>query len=155
MIGASPEIPNRGAPRMSRAVSLVAESLSARGELQRAELLLGPALVEAVQLLIRAELRTHSPQIAAPSRWMTPPDAARLTGIPVKTIYRGIDVGRIVPRLKNKDLHPKQKKYSVDVDEVVAYAERSIPRPSAIEAQAHLSELAQQILADRSAKRPR
>lgn len=160
MIGASTDIsrgaPDRAALRASGALSLLSESLAVRGELQRAELLLGPALVEAVQLLIRAELHSHaSLQPAEPDRWMTPPKAAKLVGIPVKEIYAGIHEGQIVPHLKNSCPTPKQPKYSVNVDEVIAYARRSGRRASPAEVQANISERASQILAERSAKNGR
>ena len=54
------------------------------------------------------------------SPWMTPPRASRQTGISAKTILSLIRIGRITPRLRNTSNRPKQRKYLVNIDEVVA-----------------------------------
>ena len=54
------------------------------------DLVLGPALIEAVRSLVRAELQAHVPALPpAPDRspWMTPPAAAGRTVVPVRTIH--------------------------------------------------------------------
>ncbi|BDG06995.1 hypothetical protein [Anaeromyxobacter paludicola] len=89
---------------------------------------------------------------AQAGRWMTPPRAAKATGVPVKTIRELIASGRLQPRLKNRAAAPKQPKYLVNVDEVAAAA--ALPRlprssePRAVEAPAiDLAERARRIRA--------
>lgn len=66
---------------------------------------------------------------APAARWMTPPNAARVTGVPLKTIRSFIKAHRIEARLRNSAANPKQRKYLVNVDEVARVA--TIPtRPS-------------------------
>jgi hypothetical protein len=56
------------------------------------------------------------------SRWLTPPAAARATGVPLKTIRGWIHNGRIESRVRNRDASPRQAKFLVNVDEVGAAA---------------------------------
>ena len=63
-------------------------------------------------------------QVTSAGRWVTPPRAARETGIPVKSIRKMIQ-DRILPaRRRNSSSNPRQAKYLVNVDEVAAEAER-------------------------------
>ncbi len=96
------------------------------GERRSPERVLGPALVQAVLRIVRTELEARlTPAAPAPtSRWLTPPVASRLTRVPVKTIRAWARDGRIPKRLKNRSAEPKQQKYLVNVDDVVAAAER-------------------------------
>ena len=115
---------------------------------------LGPALAEAVLQLIRGELQARSIPANAPHRspWMTPPSAAKATRVPVKTIRSWVQDGRIRKRLKNRSPDPKQLKYLVNVDDVVAAAEAwtgSEAPPTQVN---DVREQARQILAARSAK---
>jgi hypothetical protein len=59
---------------------------------------------------------------APAARWMTPPNAARVTGVPLKTIRSFIKAHRIEARLRNSAANPKQRKYLVNVDEVARVA---------------------------------
>lgn len=54
--------------------------------------------------------------------WVTPPEASRRTGIPVKTIRAWIRERRIEARLKNLATDPKGPKYLVNIDEVTRVA---------------------------------
>lgn len=60
------------------------------------------------------------PASPPPVRWVTPPVAHELTGLSVKTIRAWARAGRISARLRNSASAPKQLKYLVDVDEVIA-----------------------------------
>ncbi len=116
---------------------------------------LGSALVHALRQIVRGELDVRlTPTVSVqPSRWMTPPAASRLTRVPVKTIRAWARDGRIPKRLKNRNADPKQQKYLVNVDDVVAIAEQA---NAAVEAAAgeplNVQERARQILAARAAK---
>jgi hypothetical protein len=105
--------------------------------------------------LVRGELDVRlAPTVSVqPSRWMTPPAASRLTRVPVKTIRAWARGGRIPKRLKNLNADPKQQKYLVNVDDVIATAEQV---SAAVEAAAgeplNVQERARQILAARAAK---
>ncbi len=91
-----------------------------------------------VARLVAEGLRTASAIPPAPpardrrapaARWKTPPNAARVTGVPLKTIRSFIKAHRIEARLRNSAANPKQRKYLVNVDEVARVA--TIPtRPS-------------------------
>jgi integrase len=82
---------------------------------------------------------------------MTPPAAARLTRIPVKTIRAWARTGRIPKRIKNRSADPKQQKYLVNVDDVLAVAEQVADVPSEtsdkLELQQRAQERAAQVLA--------
>lgn len=116
---------------------------------------LGSALVHALRQIVLGELEERlAPAVSVqPSRWMTPPAACRLTRVPVKTIRAWARGGRIPKRLKNRNADPKQQKYLVNVDDVVATAEQVT---AAVEAAAgeplNVQERARQILAARAAK---
>jgi hypothetical protein len=80
-----------------------------------------------VARLVAEGLRTASAISPAPpardrrapeARWMTPPNAARVTGVPLKTIRSFIKAHRIEARLRSSVANPKQRKYLVNVDEV-------------------------------------
>ena len=92
------------------------------------EVVLGPALLEAVRQVVRDELHVAQPGAATPvvdgARSVTPPAAARRTGVPVKTVRELVRAGHITPRLRNRSAAPKQPKYLVNVDEVAAAGER-------------------------------
>jgi hypothetical protein len=57
-----------------------------------------------------------------PGRWKTPPKASALSGLPVKAIRTMIVNRTISFRLRNCSAEPKQPKYLVNVDEVIAAA---------------------------------
>lgn len=63
-----------------------------------------------------------APAPAAETTWMTPPEASRSTGVPLKTIRRFIQDRRIEARLRNCAMNPKQPKYLVNVHEVARVA---------------------------------
>jgi hypothetical protein len=89
------------------------------------EVVLGSMFAEFVRRLFKDEF---SAQLATaptppPTPWMTPPVAARACGVPVKTIRAWVRAGRITKRLKNRSADPKQLKFLVNLDEVVAAAE--------------------------------
>jgi hypothetical protein len=88
------------------------------------DFIFGPALLEAVRQVVRDELRAQTPVAPVPglgpSRWGTPPQVARETGVPVKTIRQLIKSGRVQPRLRNQSPNPKQPKFLVNADEVAA-----------------------------------
>lgn len=86
---------------------------------------LGCALVELVRHVLRDELQAQraTADAAPPSPWMTPPAAARLTRVPLKTIRAWARTGRIPRRIRNSAADPKQRKYLVNVDDVIAVAE--------------------------------
>lgn len=119
---------------------------------------LGSALVLALRQIVRGELDERlTPTVSVqPSRWITPPAASRLTRIPVRTIRTWLRDGRIPKRLKNRSADPKQQKYLVNVDDVVAVAEQVARAPAEtsykLELQQHAQERAAQVLAARAAK---
>ncbi len=119
---------------------------------------LGSALVHALRQIVRGELDVRlTPAVSVqPSRWMTPPAASRLTRVPVKTIRAWARDGRIPKRLKNRSADPKQQKYLVNVDDVVAVAEQvasaSAETSDKLELQQRAQERAAQVLAARAAK---
>jgi helix-turn-helix protein len=116
---------------------------------------LGSALVHALRQIVRGELEVRlTPAVSVqPSRWMTPPAAARLTRVPVKTIRAWARDGRIPKRLKNRSADPKQQKYLVNVDDVVAAAERVSAAADAARGESvNVQERAREILAARAAK---
>ncbi len=78
------------------------------------------------QLRSRAASTAAAPAAAAASRWMTPPAAARATGVPLKAIRAYIRTHRIEARLRNSAANPRQRKYLVNVDEVVRVATLSM-----------------------------
>lgn len=105
------------------------------------ELVLGPALLDAVRQVAREEARAAfatappAPGGARP-RWMTPPAAARETQIPVRSIRELVRTGRVQSRLRNRSASPTQPKYLVNVDELAAAVEQlargalaSVPPP--------------------------
>ncbi len=91
------------------------------------ELVLGPALLDAVLQVVRGELQARLAAASAPpsSPWMTPPAAAQVTRVPVKSIRAWAREGRIPKRLKNRSADPKQQKYLVNVDDVVTVAQEA------------------------------
>ncbi len=91
------------------------------------EAVLGSALVEVVRRLLQDELQARLDAARAPPRspWMTPPAAARASGVPVKSVRAWVRSGRIAKRLKNTSADPKQQKYLVNIDDVVAVAEQA------------------------------
>lgn len=122
-----------------------------------AESALGSALVELVRHVLRGELQARTgADTAQRSPWMTPPAAARITRIPVKTIRAWARMGRIPKRVKNRSADPKQQKYLVSVDDVVAVAEQVAGAPvetsDKLELQQRAQERATRVLAARAAK---
>jgi hypothetical protein len=124
------------------------------------EFALGSALLEAVRHVLHHELQAGLAAARAPAKspWMTPPSAARVTRVPVKTIRTWAREGRIAKRLKNRCADPKQQKYLVNVDDVATVAEQ-VCTPAAVgvggetvDLRDRARERAQQILAARSAK---
>jgi hypothetical protein len=117
------------------------------------ELVLGPALFNAVLQVVRSELQAR---LAGPSPartpWMTPPAASRATRVPVKTIRAWVRDGRIPKRLKNRSADPKQQKFLVNVEDVIAAAEQSWPSDPVAGTSTDVRTRAQQILAARAAK---
>jgi hypothetical protein len=119
---------------------------------------LGSALVHALRQIVRGELNVRlAPAVSVqPSPWMTPPAASRLTRVPVKTIRAWVRDARIPKRLKNRSADPKQQKYLVNVDDVVAVAEQVAGAPAEtsdeLELQQRAQERAAQVLAARAAK---
>ncbi len=119
---------------------------------------LGSALVHALRQIVRGELAVRlTPSVSVPpSPWMTPPAASRLTRVPVKTIRPWVRDARIPKRLKNRSADPKQQKYLVNVDDVVAVAEQVAGAPAEtseeLELQQRAQERAAQVLAARAAK---
>jgi hypothetical protein len=87
---------------------------------------------------------------------MTPPAAARRTGVPVKTIRAWARAGRIPKRLKNRSADPKQQKYLVNVDDVIAVAEQVDGAPAETSDRVELQHRAQvraaEVLAARATK---
>jgi len=71
-----------------------------------------------------AELAPSGGQVAAEPSWVTPPQAAQMTGVPAKAIRNMIKEGAIKPRLRNIARNPAQPKYLVNVKEVEAVAAR-------------------------------
>jgi hypothetical protein len=116
----------------------------------QAESVLGPALLDAVLQVVRGELNARLTPANAPQRspWMTPPAASRLTLVPVKTIRAWVRGGRITKRLRNVSGDPKQLKYLINVDDVVAAAQATPSGPAA-GTSTDIRERAQQILAAR------
>jgi hypothetical protein len=95
------------------------------------ELVLGPALLDAVLQVVRGEVQARLAAASArpSSPWMTPPAAARVTRVPVKSIRAWAREGRIPKRLKNRSADPKQQKYLVNVDDVVTVAQEASTPP--------------------------
>lgn len=121
------------------------------------EAVLGSTLVEVVRRLLQDELQAqqHAASASPRSPWMTPPAAARASGVPVKSIRAWVRSGRLTSRVRNRSADPKQHKYLVNVDEVVAIAERAgsargTDDAGDFEARARLR--AEEILAVRAAK---
>jgi hypothetical protein len=120
--------------------------------------MLGSALVHALRQIVRGELDVRlTPAVSfQPSPWMTPPAAWRLTRVPVKTIRAWVRDGRIPKRIRNRSADPKQQKYLVNVNDVVAVAEQVARAPAEtsdkLELQQRAQERAAQVLAARAAK---
>lgn len=124
------------------------------------EFALGSALAMLVRDVLHREIQARAAADAAPrSPWMTPPTAARLTRVPVKTIRAWARMGRIPKRLKNRSADPKQQKYLVNVNDVVAVAEQAAGAPvetsDKVELQQRAQERAAQVLAARAAAKER
>lgn len=62
------------------------------------------------------------PVAGATAVWVTPPEASRRTGVPVKTIRGYIADRRVEVRLRNFAANPKAPKYLVNVEEVTRVA---------------------------------
>jgi hypothetical protein len=125
------------------------------------EIVLGSALIEVVRQVLRDELQARAAANEAPrSPWMTPPAAARLTRVPLKTIRAWARTNRIPRRVRNRSADPKQQKYLVNVQDVIAVAEQVGSAPPAEtsdkqEIQQRAQERAAQVLAARAAARGR
>ena len=117
---------------------------------------IGSALVQLVRQVLAGEIEARTTPRPERSPWMTPPAAARLTGVPVKTIRAWARAGRVPRRLKNRSADPKQQKYLVNVDDVVAVAERIDGAPletsDRVELQDRARLRAAEVLAARAAK---
>ncbi len=128
------------------------------GAVASPEGVLGSALVHTLRQIVRGELDVRlTPAVPVQaSPWMTPPAASRLTRVPVKTIRTWARDGRIPKRIKNRSADPKQQKYLVNVDDVVAVAEQVAGAPAEtsdkLELQQRAQERAAQVLAARAAK---
>lgn len=85
---------------------------------------IGAAILDALRLAARDAAPASAAPAPEASRWMTPPAAARETGVPVKTIRALVKSGELTPRLRNQGANPKAPKYLVNVDDVAAAAER-------------------------------
>ncbi len=70
----------------------------------------------------------------------------------MKTIGAWARDGRIPKRLKNRSADPKQQKYLVNVDDVVAAAEASAAVHASVGEPLNVQERAREILAARAAK---
>ncbi len=93
------------------------------------DLVLGPALLEAVRQVAREEARAAVATVrqspgSESARWVTPPMATLATGVPVKTVRELVRTGRVQSRLRNRSASPAQPKYLVNVDEVAAAVEQ-------------------------------
>jgi hypothetical protein len=90
------------------------------------EAAVGAAVIQTIRQIVREELavRLDPPDTEPPSPWMTPPAASRATGVPVKSVRAWARNGLIPRRLKNTSTAPKQRKYLVNLDDVVAHAEQ-------------------------------
>lgn len=124
------------------------------------ELVLGSALVEVVRQVLRDELQARAAASEAPrSPWMTPPTAARLTRVPLKTIRAWARANRIPRRVRNRSADPKQQKYLVNVQDVIAVAEQVGSAPvetsDKTELQQRAQERAQRVLEARAANKGR
>ena len=87
-------------------------------------------LVRQVVKTVMAETAPSGDQAPSGARWMTPPQAARKTGISVKAIRNMIKEGVVQRRLRNISRRPTQAKYLVNVDEVAAVAANTVfPSP--------------------------
>ncbi len=119
--------------RPTAATLMVVPELAALpGGVASPEGVLGSVLVHALRQIVRGELDgrlTPTDPVQAP-RWMTPPAAFRLTGVPLKTIRAWARDGRIPRRLKNRSADPRQRKFLVNVDDVVAAAEQVAGAPA-------------------------
>jgi hypothetical protein len=148
--------PNRDRPAAVESTGRLLRGLQVSGA--NADAAVGSALVELLRHLLRGELQAQSaaPEAGPPSPWVTPPAAARLTRVPVKTIRAWARMGRITKRLKNRSADPKQQKYLVNVDDVVAVAEQVAGAPAEtsdkLELQQRAEERAAQVLAARAGK---
>jgi hypothetical protein len=125
------------------------------------EAALSSALVDVVRRVLQDELTAHLEAVRSPPRspWMTPPAAARASGVPVKSIRAWARTGRISRRLKNRSADPKQKKYLVNLNEVATTAEQlasastSPPSSSVVQVEGvSFHERASEILAARAAR---
>ena len=116
---------------------------------------LGSALVDVVRHIMQDELQARlvAASVPPPLPWMTPPAAARASGVPVKSIRAWVRSGRIAKRLKNRAADPKQQKFLVNIDDVVAVAEEAgatVDEAVGIEERAHAR--VQEILTARAGK---
>jgi hypothetical protein len=110
------------------------------------EALVDRLLTDKVEAAVAARLAGAGAGLR-PGRWVTPPVAARETGVPVKTIRAWARDGRLRKRVTNRSADPKQEKFKVNVDEVAAIAEgRS---RGADDEPSDLNERAERILAAR------
>jgi hypothetical protein len=115
-------------PRMSEGTTVSSHPTRLPLFASSPEAALGSALVDVFRQLLQEEFRARLPAAPTPppsSRWMTPPAAARTTGVPVKSIRAWLRSGRIAKRVRNCSADPKQQKYLVNIDDVVAVAEQA------------------------------
>jgi hypothetical protein len=93
--------------------------------------LLPPGVLEkAITLVLTDQLRAAPTPVpgtihcvaTSATVWVTPPEASRRTGVPVKTIRGYIADRRVEVRLRNVAANPKAPKYLVNVEEVTRVA---------------------------------
>lgn len=139
---------------MSDIVEALARTQHRSGAGSTSESALSSALVELVRRVLRDELeaRLLATRAVPRSPWMTPPAAARSSGVPVKSIRAWVRTGRIQKRLKNSSADPKQQKYLANLDDVIAVAEQAGTGRTAHDAGDRVRDRAQAILAARAAK---
>jgi hypothetical protein len=131
---------------------------------------LAAAVAELVRQVVRGEVAAFAPpaEPAPASLWMTPPKAAKITGLGVKMIRRLVRdavermekdpaeagrAGRFRVRLRNANPNPKQRKYLVHIDDVNAHADRSPSRVVPATSLADIPDRARRILAELTAKK--
>ena len=120
-------VPAASAPRLTqRASEGMVGPLARAGVFMTPEAALGSAIVEVVRQLLQHELTARLAALREGPRspWMTPPSASRASGVPVKSIRAWVRAGSIPKRLRNASTDPKQQKYLVNIEDVVARAEQ-------------------------------
>ncbi len=93
--------------------------------------LLGPALLEAVRQVVRAELEAARDAAPETVDLLTPPEASeKLGGRPsAETIVAWVKAGRLPMRTTNVADNPKRMRYLVRLDEVRAAMMPTAPKP--------------------------